>query len=234
MNRDDAALKNKVKAVIFDLDGTLVDSEPNYSKADNVLLAEYGIEELSPEMKQKYVGIGTWEMMEDLKQIYNIPESMEVLVAKKNAYYLEIARHNTVVFPEMYKFLRFLKEGQYPLALASGSSPQIIDRILAITNLAMYFDVVLSAEEVAKGKPEPDVFWEAARQLGVPFENCLVIEDSQHGVEAAKSASMYCMALPYTGEEGLHESFLMADVLFKQGITGFKAEEAIAWVQRNS
>jgi HAD superfamily hydrolase (TIGR01509 family) len=234
MKKNSEVLKHKVKAVIFDLDGTLVDSEPNYSKADDVLLGEYGIQALSEEMKKKYVGIGTREMMEDVKGIYGINESIDILVAKKNTYYLEIAKENTIVFPEMYRFLQFLKENNYPLAIASGSSPEIIDMILAITNLAGYFDVILSAEEVAKGKPAPDVFWEAAKRLGVPFKNCLVMEDSLHGVEAAKSASMYCMALPYMMEEPFDDSFLMADVLFKQGIIGFRAEEAIDWLRKNS
>jgi HAD superfamily hydrolase (TIGR01509 family) len=234
MKKNSEVLKHKVKAVIFDLDGTLVDSEPNYSKADDVLLGEYGIQALSEEMKKKYVGIGTREMMEDVKGIYGINESIDILVAKKNTYYLEIAKENTIVFPEMYRFLQFLKEKNYPLAIASGSSPEIIDIILAITNLTEYFDVILSADEVAKGKPAPDVFWEAAKRLGVPFKNCLVMEDSLHGVEAAKSASMYCMALPYMMEEPFDDSFLMADVLFKQGIIGFRAEEAIDWLRKNS
>lgn len=110
MKKNSEVLKHKVKAVIFDLDGTLVDSEPNYSKADNVLLREYGIPALSEEMKRKYVGIGTREMMEDVKGIYGLNESIDMLVTKKNQYYLEIAKENTIVFPEMYRFLQFLKE----------------------------------------------------------------------------------------------------------------------------
>lgn len=223
--------KNKVKAVIFDLDGTLVDSEPNYSEADNKTLAEYGIVELSAEMKRKYVGIGTKEMMEDIKKMYDINETIENLVSKKNKYYLEIAKENTPVFPEMHKFLQFLKSNNYPLALASGSSPEIIETVLSITKLKEYFDVVLSAEQVEKGKPAPDVFLEAAKQLGVPFENCLVIEDSKPGVEAAKSASMYCIALPYMMKESPTDSFIMADLLFKNGICEFRAEKAIEWLQ---
>ena len=223
--------KNKVKAVIFDLDGTLVDSEPNYSEADNKTLAEYGIVELSAEMKRKYVGIGTKEMMEDIKKMYDINETIENLVSKKNKYYLEIAKENTPVFPEMHKFLQFLKSNNYPLALASGSSPEIIETVLSITKLKEYFDVVLSAEQVEKGKPAPDVFLEAAKQLGVPFKNCLVIEDSKPGVEAAKSASMYCIALPYMMKESPNDSFIMADLLFKNGICEFQAEKAIEWLQ---
>ena len=229
MDWNGVVTKNKVKAVIFDLDGTLVDSEPNYSEADNKTLAEYGIV-LSAEMKKKYVGIGTKEMMEDIKKMYDINETIENLVSKNNKNYLEIAKENTPVFPEMHKFLQFLKSNNYPLALASGSSPEIIEIVLSITKLKEYFDVVLSAEQVEKGKPAPDVFLEAAKQLGVPFENCLVIEDSKPGVEAAKSASMYCIALPYMMKESPTDSFIMADLLFKNGICEFRAEKAIEWL----
>ncbi len=234
MGKNSEVLKHKVKAVIFDLDGTLVDSEPNYSKADDVLFEEYGIPALSEDMKKKYVGIGTLEMMEDVKKIYGMNESIDILVAKKNKYYLEIAKKNTIVFPEMYRFLQLLKENNYLLAIASGSSSEIIDIILAITNLREYFDVIVSADEVEKGKPAPDVFWEAAKRLGVPFKNCLVMEDSVHGVEAAKRASMYCMALPYMMEEPFDDSFLMADLLFKQGISEFRSEDAMEWLRKNS
>lgn len=233
MDWNGVVTKNKVKAVIFDLDGTVVDSEPNYSEADDKTLADYGIVKLSAEMKRKYVGIGTVEMMEDIKKMYDINETIENLVSKKNKYYLEIAKENTPVFPEMYKFLQFLKSNNYPLALASGSSPEIIEAVLSITKLKEYFDVILSAEQVEKGKPAPDVFLEAAKQLGVPFENCLVIEDSKPGVEAAKNASMYCIALPYMMKESLNDSFIMADLLFKNGISEFRAEKAIEWLQEN-
>lgn len=222
-------IMNKIKAIIFDLDGTVVDSEPNYYESDRKLFAEYGIS-VSLEMKNKYVGIGSKEMMEDMKKIYDINDSVEDLVNKKNKYYIEIAKDNTVVFPEMLKFLKKLKDNNYPMAIASGSSPEVIDLILSVTNIRHYFDVVLSAEQVKKGKPAPDVFLAAAKQLGMPAENCVVLEDSQYGVEAAKSAGMHCIALPYLTAEPLHESFNMADMLFKKGISEFTAEKAYEWL----
>jgi HAD superfamily hydrolase (TIGR01509 family) len=225
-------VSKSIKAVIFDLDGTLVDSEPNYFEADKKVLMDYGIFDFNMEMKKKYIGIGTKDMMRDMKAKYHINESIEKLVAMENEYYIEFAKMNTIVFPEMLMLLEFLKNNNYPLAIASGSSPEVIDIVLSITNLKDYFDVVLSAEQVKRGKPEPDVFLEAAKQLCIPFRNCLVVEDSQFGVEAAKSASMYCAAIPSLIEEPLHESFCMADLLFKTGIAEFRKEKVVEWLKK--
>ena len=227
-------MKNKIKAVIFDLDGTLIDSEPNYYEADKKVLAEYGILNFNQEIKKQYVGIGTKDMMQDIREKYGIADTAEVLSKKKNEYYLQIARTNTIVFPEMKKFLEILKNNRYPLAIASGSSPEIIDAILSVTNLNKFFDIRISAEMVENGKPSPDLFIEAARQIGILPENCLVVEDSQYGVEAAKKAAMYCVAIPYLIEEILPDSFMMAELLIKNGICDFSAQKTFKWLNNIS
>lgn len=221
---------NKIRAVIFDLDGTLIDSEPNYYEADKKLLEEYGIFDFNQEMKKKYIGIGTKDMMKDIREKYSITDTIEDLVRKKNQYYVEIARTNTVVFPEMKKFLEILKENKYCLALASGSSLEIITAILSITNLNDFFDIIVSADIVKNGKPEPDLFIETANRLNVLPENCLVVEDSKYGVKAAKRAYMHCIAIPYLVEETIDNSFAMADRLIKNGISDFFAEENYKWL----
>lgn len=222
--------KAKIEAVIFDLDGTLVDSEPIYFESDRRLLAEYGVVDFDAVLKHKYAGIGSKAMLEDIKKTYPIQESVEYLLEKKNEYYLEMARTNTVVFPEMKKFLDLLQEQHYPLALASGSSPVVVDEILTMTGLKNYFAVILSAEHVEKGKPEPDLFLEAARRLDVLPENCLVVEDSQYGVEAAKRAFMHCIAIPYWEKAALPESYFQADLLFPDGMAEFTAAKAYQWM----
>ncbi|XER15122.1 Phosphoglycolate phosphatase [Sporomusa aerivorans] len=223
--------RNKIKAVIFDLDGTLVDSEPNYFASDRKLLAEYDID-FDEIMRNKYVGVGSREMIGDIIKYHPISETIENLMIKKNKYYTDIAKANTVVFPEMIRLLDILKKNNYPTALASGSSPEVIELVLSVTNLRHYFDVVLSAEHVAKGKPAPDIFLEAAKRLGIPAENCLVLEDAQPGVEAAKRACMRCVAIPYLIAEPLHDSFSKADMLFRKGMAEFAAETVFEWLTK--
>ncbi|MGF7086880.1 beta-phosphoglucomutase family hydrolase [Kroppenstedtia sanguinis] len=220
-----------IQAVIFDLDGTLIDSEPNYFVAEKKLLEEYGIHDFNLEMKKKYIGRSSRTMLEDFIEAYQIRDSVEVLLNKKNRYYIEIAEQQTTVYPEMKRFLQYLRKEDYPVALASGSSPEILDSILSVTGLQDSFDVVLSSETLQRGKPHPDVFLEAAKQLGIPPEHCLVIEDSQYGVEAAKRAFMYCIAIPYLIDSPLSDHFTMADLLFREGMESFTAEKAYRWLQ---
>ena len=230
-NKQQDVLETQIQAIIFDLDGTLVDSEPNYYESDKKLFTEYGIE-LTEEMKIKYIGIGSQAMMEDIKAKFNIAESIEILLAKKNQYYVDIAKGNTMVFPEMLKFLEILKAKKFPMAVASGSSPEIIEMVISMTHIKKYFDVILSAEEVKRGKPAPDIFIETAKQLGIAPGNCLVLEDSQYGVEAAKSAGMYCISIPFPTSEPLHNSFSKADFLCRNGMKDFSSEQAFDWLTK--
>ncbi|OHD12055.1 MAG: hydrolase [Spirochaetes bacterium GWD1_27_9] len=219
-----------IKAVIFDLDGTLIDSEDNYYEADKILLSRYGID-FTQEDKKQYIGTGNLEMMKRIKLRYNINETAETLLEKKNSLYLNLAKNNTKVFSEMKEFLNLLKDNNYPLAVASGSSPIILEELLTSLDLKKYFDIIVSAEEVKKGKPAPDIFLETANRLNIEPHNCCVIEDSQYGVEAAKKAFMYCIAIPYLTEKPLADSFTLADLIFEDGMKQFLAKKAFDWVK---
>lgn len=218
-----------VRAVIFDLDGTLVDSEPNYYLADRELLARRGVVFTEAD-KRRYVGGGNLDMLVDIRRRYGLPESAEALVEEKNAIYLALAERSTPVYAPMRRFLDLVRGRGLPVAVASGTSPRVLARVLEVTGLGPELPVVVSAEEVARGKPSPLIFLEAARRLGVPPEACVVVEDSRPGVEAALRAFMRCIAVPYLLEEPLPPTFGLADLLFAEGMAGFDPERAYAWL----
>ncbi len=149
--------------VLFDLDGTLIDSEPNYYEAGRRLLAGHGVRDFSWENHTRFIGIGTRETLTVLRREYGIEAPVEELLAGKNALYLELAGASTTAFPEMRALVRRLNGHGVPMAVASGSSRAAIAATAAVTGLDAYLPLYVSAEEVAHGKPEPDVFLEAAR-----------------------------------------------------------------------
>ncbi len=220
-------------AAIFDLDGTLVDSERNYYEADRLLLADYGVQ-LTPAMKRRYVGGGILDMARDIRVRFGIEESAEVLAERKMATYRKLAREHTPVFPEMRTCAERLAARGMPLAVASGSPIDVVTMVLAANGLDRLFAVVLSTDEAGRPKPDPAVFVEAARRLGVAPDRCVVFEDSAPGVEAALRGGMRCVAIPSAPEPPLDPRFDMADLLFADGMPSFAAESALSWMDASS
>jgi HAD superfamily hydrolase (TIGR01509 family) len=182
-------MKEIYEAVIFDLDGTLIDSEKNYALSDGKLFSDYGLV-FSDEIRREFIGKGVEEFLRLLREEYGIDEDPQVLLEKKNRYYLDIARSNTHVFPEMERLLKALHTLRIPMAVASGSPLEIIKEMLSICNIEQYFRVVVSSQETARGKPHPDVFLEAARRLGIDPGRCLVLEDSPRAASKTQAKNL--------------------------------------------
>ncbi|MEU0369264.1 HAD family phosphatase [Streptomyces sp. NPDC006283] len=220
----------RTPSVIFDLDGTLVDSEPNYFEAGRRVLAAHGVLGFDWAEHTEFIGIGTRETLEILRARYAIDAPLDELLAAKNRFYLELARASTDVFPEMRRFVERLSAEGVPMAVASGSSRAAIEAVLEGTGLAAHMAVTVSAEEVGRGKPEPDVFLEAARRLQAAPGDCVVLEDAPPGAAAANAAGMRCIAVPYVAGTSDEPAFLAADLLFPGGQREFTAEAAYGWI----
>lgn len=192
-------MKPRISAALFDLDGTLLDSEPAYLESDRAFLAGYGVD-YTDELNRGYVGRGSKAMLEDLaarfpdSRLASVP--IAELIALKDEAYASYAPGRVRAFPATAALARALAARGVALAIASGSSRAVIDLMIGSESLGALFPVRVSSEEVPRGKPEPDVFIEAARRLGVEPGACLVLEDSPYGVAAAKKAGMRCVALP--------------------------------------
>ena len=220
--------KFNIKGFIFDLDGTLLDSEPLYLQADIMLLKEYGIT-FTKEMKEKYIGGGNLEEMKDFKNIYSdvIHDTIEELVNKKNKIYLDIISQGIPIYEKMFNMLKYVKSLGFKTALASGTSQNVLESIISNLNLESYFDTFLSTELVKASKPNPLVFLESLKRLGINNNECVVFEDSCHGVIAAKRANIYCVAIPYLTNKPLEKEFYEAEILFKNGMEEFDCEKVL-------
>ncbi|NEB19862.1 HAD family hydrolase [Streptomyces coelicoflavus] len=219
-------------SVVFDLDGTLVDSEPNYYEAGRRTLAEYGVADFTWADHEAYVGISTRETVADWKRRYGLRATVGELLAVKNRHYLGIARTSARAYPEMRRFVELLADEGVPMAVASGSSPEAIGTILARTGLDAHLRTVVSADEVARGKPAPDVFLEAARRLGAEPARCVVLEDAAPGAAAAHAAGMRCIAIPYVADQADAPEFATAGLLLRRGQEEFTARAAYDWLAR--
>jgi len=217
-------------SVIFDLDGTLVDSEPNYYEAGRQVLAEYGVPGYSWTDHERYVGISTLETVEVWKREYGLAAPVAEVFGAKNRRYLELARAATRAYPEMRKFVELLAGEGVPMAVASGSSPEAIEAILSGTGLDAFLHTVVSADEVERGKPAPDVFLEAARRLGAAPADCVVLEDAAPGAAAAHAAGMRCIAVPYVAAQAGAPEFATAGLLLRGGQEEFTARAAYDWL----
>jgi len=217
-------------SVIFDLDGTLVDSEPNYYEATRQTLAEHGVPDFTWARHERFVGISTQETLVLLKERYGLKAPVEDLLAETNHRYLALARAATRVYPQMRKFVELLAAEGVPMAVASGSSPEAIEAILTGTGLDAALRTVVSADEVARGKPAPDVFLEAARRLGAAPADCVVLEDAAPGAAAAHAAGMRCVAIPYVAAQADAPEFATAGLLLRGGQAEFSAQGAYDWL----
>lgn len=183
-----------LSAVIFDMDGVIVDSEPRHERAFREVFHEMGYGETHGMDFPLYYGRSDRALWVDFIAKHQPPWSLEELAEWKQRRFLEIIRHEQPIFaglPELVDQLAL----RYKLAVASGSFHPVIDEVLGMRNLRRYFPVVVSVQDVPRGKPAPDVFLRAAELLGVPAGECCVIEDSAAGVEAGLAAGMAVIAI---------------------------------------
>lgn len=174
-------------ALIFDMDGTLVDSMSLHLDAWALTCAEFGIP-FEREQLYQYGGIPTRKIIAMLAEQQGLTVDVEAFARRKIALYLaQIDRVS--VFPAMWELVRQC-HGKIPMGIGTGSPRNQAESILKSTGLDAYIQVVVSADDVSNHKPHPDTFLEVARQLGANPANCLVFEDTRIGLEAGKAAGM--------------------------------------------
>ncbi|CAM5488325.1 HAD family phosphatase OS=Streptomyces alboniger OX=132473 GN=CP975_04600 PE=4 SV=1 [Streptomyces alboniger] len=214
-------------AVILDLDGTLVDSEPHYYEASRALLAERTGRAYTWADNERYVGISSHETLARWRTEYGIPAPVTELLADLDRRYLALARAGIPVYPEMRELVERLYDAGVPMAVASGSSRAAIEAVLAGTGLDARLTRCVSSEEVERGKPAPDVFLAAAALLGADPADCVVFEDAAPGAAAARAAGMRCVAIPYLPAHATDPAFAESDLLFPGGHAEFTAAAAL-------
>lgn len=185
-----------LKAVIFDMDGLLIDSEPIWREAEKEIFSEVGIT-LTDEMCFTTVGLRIDEVVDHwyTKFPWDNP-SKEIIKEKIIDRVIELVLEKGEILPGVIQTIEFFHTKNYPLAIASASATRVIDAVTEKLKIKNYFTVIHSAEFEEYGKPHPVVFISTAKKLNVSPQNCLVFEDSLNGVIAAKAARMKVIAVP--------------------------------------
>jgi HAD superfamily hydrolase (TIGR01509 family) len=186
-----------VDAIIFDMDGVIVDSEPWHEHAFREIFHELGYGENHGIDFQAYIGRSDRVLWLDFIAKHDPPHPIEELLAAKQNRLIQILRREQPIFEGLPELVERLA-GRYPLAVASGSNHPVIDEVLAMKQLRRFFPVVASTQDVGRTKPAPDVFLHAARLLGFPPGRCAVVEDSAAGVTAARAAGMDVIAITHS------------------------------------
>jgi HAD superfamily hydrolase (TIGR01509 family) len=198
-----------IEAVVFDLDGVLIDSEHVWDEARRELAAERG-GQWHDQASRDMMGMSSHEWsryMHDVIGLEDPPEEISTEVVRRLD---DIYRRELPLIEGAVEAVRRLA-GRWPLGLASSSNRELIDLVLELSGLAPSFRATVSSEEVPRGKPAPDVYLEAARRLEVAPERCAAIEDSENGIKSAKAAGMRVLALPNPRYPPAEDALTLAD-----------------------
>jgi len=187
-----------IKAVIFDMDGLMVDSEPISYKASDTLLRKYGhkLTDVPEEVLKDALGKRVKSFVSEYMKILDIDAPVEQLMEERSEIFLKDINENLKMMPGLIDLLKQLKANNLKIALASSATLKYINIVLDKFDLRNYFDVILSGDDVKKGKPDPEVYLVAAEKLGLKPSECVVLEDALNGIKAAKAAGCKCIAIP--------------------------------------
>ena len=195
------------------MDGVISDSQPIHAELEELLLKEHGINMAAADLTREYAGVPDRQCAEIIFAKHGKEVDLDKFVENKWLKIMEFARGRVVAIEGALDLIDQLKANNFQLAIASSSRPEFIDLVLDELKIKNKFDVITAGTEVKLGKPNPDIFLLAAKKLWAEPAECLVIEDAQHGVVAAKRAGMKCVWLNSGGQSG--QSEYPADITVK-------------------
>ena len=214
-----------IEAVVFDLDGVLLDSEQVWDSAREELARERG-GRWHENAQRDMMGMSSLEWSRYMHETIGLPEPPEEISAEVVRRLAELYREHLPVLPGAREAVERLA-GRWPLGLASSSNRELIDLVLEELAVADLFQATVSSEEVERGKPAPDVYLEAARRLEVDPTRAAAVEDSENGLRAARAAAMRVVAIPNAhfppGEEALAQADVVVSSLDELTIDAIEA-----------
>jgi HAD superfamily hydrolase (TIGR01509 family) len=203
-----------IKGIVFDMDGVLADNHLEQRAAWKKVVAEAGLDELTPRLFNKYAGRRNEEILEGLSDGKLSKEEIDRFSHEKELHYRKLATNSLVQVKGLVEFLNFLKDKGYRLAIATSAPSENVELVLNKFRISDIFACVFDAKDVVHGKPDPEIYERACKALGYEPWECYVFEDSRSGIRSAKAAGCK-VGTPLTGlsmEEAEEES---PDLIFQ-------------------
>jgi HAD superfamily hydrolase (TIGR01509 family) len=207
---------SNLNAVIFDMDGVLIDSEPIYIEIDKIMFKKYGLDSSKIDLED-YIGINLYEMWEDLinKNQLEINDLDKIVEDHVTNFYLALKNNKELqLMPGILDWIKYFKENNIKMMLASSSYPLIVQHIYSRFNLDNYMCGYIDINEIKNGKPAPDIFLQAAKMMKVNTDNGLIIEDSENGVNAAYNAGIKSIAFQQRADA--RQNLAKADMIIEE------------------
>jgi beta-phosphoglucomutase family hydrolase len=213
-----------IRAVIFDMDGVIVESESAHVEAEKQVLLKHGIS-ISADELHEYAGTTAKAMFTDLIRKYKLKVEVESILLEKEQILFEFLEEDAEPTKGIMELLLRLKERNVKLCIGSSSPMKQIEYILKKLNIGCLFDYAVGSDNILHSKPDPEIFLKAAAGLGLKPQECLVVEDAKLGVEAAKRAGMRCIG--YKNPSSGHQDLSKADIVINS-FSQLNIEKALA------
>ena len=206
-----------IKAVIYDMDDLMVNSNPLHIRASEKVFRKYGIglEKIPQNVRAGFIGMRVADILRFVVDYFNLVLDFEKLRKQRSKIFFSLVAKELKAMPGLMQSLEFFKKNNFKIALASSGTKEYINLVLKKFKLAKYFDVVVSGDDVKFGKPDPETYLIACKKLQIMPKKIIVLEDATKGIDAAKTAGCICIAVknPYTLKQNLAAADLIINSL---------------------
>lgn len=206
-----------IKGVIFDLDDTIVNSNPLHTEAWNQLLNTYNhsLDDIPKNLRANQLGVRVIDTAKFITNYLNLKDDVETVYKKRVDYFLQLVDKKLELMPGILHAIKLFRKHCFQLAIATSGTKQYVNLVLLKFHLKNYFEVIITGDDVKKGKPDPETYLMAAKKLHLDPLECLVVEDSTKGIESAKAAGCKCIAVknPYIPPQDLDQTDLVINSL---------------------
>ena len=208
-----------IKAVIYDLDELMVDSNELHHLATEKVLAKYGksVREVPPKVLSSYMGMRVKDILKSVVSILKIDTDAEQFITERNKVFLELVKTKLTLMPGLIHSLEYCRKNGYKTAIASSGTREYIEIVVDKFAIRSYFNLIITGDDVQIGKPNLEVYQTTCKKLGFSPQECVVLEDATNGVTAAKGAGCNCIGIrdPHSPQQDLSKADLIIQDLSK-------------------